>query len=69
MDQAQQLRNVVKQKNQESILEHARIITITSGKGGVGKSTVAVNLAIWLRRMGKKVLIFDADLGQSHNII
>ena len=63
MDQAQQLRNVVKQKNQESILEHARIITITSGKGGVGKSTVAVNLAIWLRRMGKKVLIFDADLG------
>jgi len=63
MDQAQQLRNVVKQKNQAGVLEHARIITITSGKGGVGKSTVAVNLAIWLRRMGKKVLIFDADLG------
>lgn len=63
MDQAQQLRNVIQQRSQESAPEHARVITITSGKGGVGKSTVAVNLAIWLRRMGKKVLIFDADLG------
>lgn len=63
MDQAQQLRNVIKQKNQETPSEHARVITITSGKGGVGKSTVAVNMAVWLRRMGKKVLIFDADLG------
>ena len=63
MDQAQQLRNVIKQKNQESPPEHARVITITSGKGGVGKSTVAVNMAVWLREIGKRVLIFDADLG------
>lgn len=63
MDQAQQLRDVIKQKNKESLPEHARVITITSGKGGVGKSTVAVNLAVWLRKMGKKVLIFDADMG------
>ena len=63
MDQAQQLRNVIKQKNQETPQEHARVITITSGKGGVGKSTVAVNMAVWLRKMGKRVLIFDADLG------
>ena len=63
MDQAQQLRNVIKQKKQESPPEHARVITITSGKGGVGKSTVAVNMAVWLRKIGKRVLIFDADLG------
>lgn len=63
MDQAQQLRNVIKQKYQETPPEQARVITITSGKGGVGKSTVAVNMAVWLRKMGKKVLIFDADLG------
>ena len=63
MDQAEQLRNVIKQKKQESPPEHARVITITSGKGGVGKSTVAVNMAVWLRKIGKRVLIFDADLG------
>lgn len=62
MDQAQQLRNIVKQKNQQPV-QGARIITITSGKGGVGKSNVAVNLAVQMQKMGKKVLIFDADFG------
>lgn len=62
MDQAEQLRNVIKAKNVRSISK-ARVITITSGKGGVGKSTVAVNLAIQLRKLGKKVIIFDADMG------
>ncbi|MDH4262353.1 MAG: MinD/ParA family protein [Spirochaetia bacterium] len=40
-----------------------RVITITSGKGGVGKSSVSVNMALSIARSGKKVLLFDADLG------
>lgn len=62
MDQAQQLRNVVKSQNIKKN-DKARIITITSGKGGVGKSNIAVNLAIQLRKRGKRVIIFDADIG------
>lgn len=62
MDQAQQLRNIIKQKNQGP-MPGARVITITSGKGGVGKSNTAVNLAVQLKKMGKRVLIFDADFG------
>ena len=64
MDQAQQLRNVMKQNMTNApMLNNARVVTITSGKGGVGKSTVSVNLAVWLRKMGKRVIIFDADFG------
>jgi len=40
-----------------------RVITVTSGKGGVGKSNIVSNLAIALSTQGKKVLILDADLG------
>jgi len=43
--------------------KNTRVISITSGKGGVGKSTFAVNMAIIMARMGKKVLVFDGDLG------
>ena len=64
MDQATGLRNIIKMNNDmQTQTAPARVITITSGKGGVGKSSLSVNLAIWLRRMGKRVLIFDADFG------
>lgn len=63
MDQAAQLRNVIKLQNQEAQPKKARVVTVTSGKGGVGKSNVVVNMAVWLSKMGKKVIIVDADLG------
>lgn len=41
----------------------ARIIAVTSGKGGVGKTFVSANLAAALARRGQRVLVLDADLG------
>jgi flagellar biosynthesis protein FlhG len=40
-----------------------RVIAVTSGKGGVGKSTVSINLAIAMSEAGKNVMLMDADLG------
>ncbi|MGD0463251.1 MAG: MinD/ParA family protein [Tepidisphaeraceae bacterium] len=57
IDQATQLRRIVRQASR------ATVIAVTSGKGGVGKSNIAVNLAIKLASVGKRVVLMDADLG------
>lgn len=66
MDQAEKLRSMVKSQEgatKEPARRLARVITVTSGKGGVGKSSIAINLAMQFRKKGKSVIIFDADFG------
>ena len=67
-DQAQRLREaVVFKKNidrqDKPNNSSTRVICISSGKGGVGKSNFTINLAIALQSQGKKVIVIDADLG------
>ncbi|MBR6223448.1 MAG: MinD/ParA family protein [Lachnospiraceae bacterium] len=67
MDQAQALREqVIKRENVNSNVPSARVIAVTSGKGGVGKTSVSVNLALQFKKMGKRVVILDADFGLSN---
>jgi flagellar biosynthesis protein FlhG len=76
MDQATNLREMVRKEydssrklngnNEDSSLltrSRTKVIAVTSGKGGVGKTNVVANLAITFQRMGRSVLVFDADLG------
>jgi len=59
-DQATKLRRLVAQQKDT---RHARVVAVASGKGGVGKTAVAVNLAVCLAGRGRRVVLFDADLG------
>jgi len=76
-DQAEKLREIMKRKNDGTSpskqaapaktglkpADKARVITVTSGKGGVGKTNLSVNMALAFARLGKKVIVMDADLG------
>jgi len=76
MDQATGLRQMIKKdfmkaRNAKrdngngalSMKNGPRVIAVSSGKGGVGKTNIVGNLAVWFQRKGRKVLILDADLG------
>lgn len=76
MGQANSLRKYVNKKvaamnekvakktlSQRSTDQSPRVIAVTSGKGGVGKTNIVGNLAVAFANIGKKVMIFDADLG------
>ncbi|MBE8949695.1 MAG: MinD/ParA family protein [Quinella sp. 3Q1] len=77
-DQASRLRNLLEERAEEDAqaravgefhfkeTENTRVIAITSGKGGVGKTNLAVNLAVGLQLAGQKVLLIDADIGMAN---
>ncbi|MDK8180712.1 MinD/ParA family protein [Paenibacillus sp. UMB4589-SE434] len=74
MDQAQALRRLVARSNSSALSvddpstrqHRTRVITVTSGKGGVGKSNFTLNFAMMLQEAGYRTLIFDADIGMAN---
>ncbi|WP_318507777.1 MinD/ParA family protein [Bacillus sp. T3] len=71
MDQAQSLREYmhrfsVQQSDQQQEKQSAHVITITSGKGGVGKTNFTLNFALGLKNIGKKVVLLDLDLSTAN---
>ncbi|MBI9098048.1 MAG: MinD/ParA family protein [Spirochaetaceae bacterium] len=70
-DQAEKLREIMKNKQfgddqteiRPSFGTKTKIITVASGKGGVGKTNISTNLALAYGKLGKKVIVLDADLG------
>ena len=80
-DQAEKLRELMRSRTNEntsggngksggSLKTNTRVIAVSSGKGGVGKTNIAINLAIAYGQLGKKVVVMDADLGLANvNVI
>ena len=60
MDQTATLRQAVAIKEPERVV---RVVAVTSGKGGVGKTNVTANLAVALAHLGRRVMVLDADVG------
>lgn len=69
MDQASKLRQLMGNEDNRQLTDieygnsNAKVIVVTSGKGGVGKTSFSVNAAMEFARKGKKVVVFDADFG------
>ena len=70
VEQAQGLREWIKGQSiqaQKEVLDArtagSRVVAVTSGKGGVGKSQITLNLALALQKLGQRTIILDADLG------
>ena len=69
-DQAETLREMMRQQSPGVSSSHTRIITVASGKGGVGKTNISTNLALAYAKVGKRVILMDADLGLANvNVI
>ena len=62
-DQASRLRAMARDQQSEAPLFAARVVAITSGKGGVGKTNVVAGLALALAQLGQRVVVMDADFG------
>ncbi|MBN1835404.1 MAG: MinD/ParA family protein, partial [Spirochaetales bacterium] len=65
-DQAEKLREIMRSRVSETATaaaKNSRIIAVSSGKGGVGKTNISINLALAYARLGKRVIVLDADLG------
>lgn len=66
MDQADRLRKIIEIKKKKTERCSFRVITVSSGKGGVGKTNFVGNLAVVLQKKGFKVAILDGDLGMAN---